>query len=151
MNALSSIFDAADFSTVPIDEPVSLDVFPDPGKLVNSQSRAQLIVDLVRRERLTLRALLRRLAHARGHRTVVGTPEEIVEQMLDWVEHDAADGFNLVPPYLPQGLTDFVDQVVPLLQKRGVFRREYEGTTLREHYGLPRPASRFATPAPLPS
>jgi FMN-dependent oxidoreductase (nitrilotriacetate monooxygenase family) len=146
VSALSSIFDGADFSAVALDEPVSLDVFPDPGKLVNSQSRAQLIVDLVRRERLTLRALLRRLAHARGHRTVVGTPEEIVEQMLDWVEHDAADGFNLVPPYLPQGLTDFVDQVIPILQKRGVFRREYEGTTLRDHYGLPRPASRFAGP-----
>jgi N-acetyl-S-(2-succino)cysteine monooxygenase len=150
LNALSSIFDGADFSGVPIDEPVPLDVFPDPAKLVNSQSRAQLIVDLVRRERLTLRALLRRLAHARGHRAVVGTPEEIVEQMLDWIEHDAADGFNLVPPYLPQGLTDFVDHVVPLLQKRGVFRREYEGTTLREHYGLPRPASRFAPTPPLP-
>ena len=146
LHALSSIFDGADFSEVPLDEPVSLDVFPDPATLVNSQSRAQLIIDLARRERLTLRVLLRRLAHARGHRVVVGTPEEVVEQMLDWIERDAADGFNLVPPYLPQNLTEFVDHVVPLLQKRGVFRREYEGTTLREHYGLSRPASQFATP-----
>lgn len=146
LKALSGIFDGADFSNVPLDEPVSLDVFPDPAKLVNSQSRAQLIVDLARRERPTLRVLLRRMAHARGHRIVVGTPESIVDQMLDWVEHDAADGFNLVPPYLPEGLTEFVDHVVPLLQKRGVFRSEYEGTTLREHYGLARPESQFSTP-----
>lgn len=144
LKALSSIFDGADFSLLPLDEPPPLDAFPDPATLVNSQSRAQLIIDLARRERLTMRRLLQRLAHARGHRVVVGTPEEVVEQMLDWVEHDAADGFNLVPPVLPQSLDDFVDHVVPILQKRGVFRREYEGATLREHYGLVRPGSRFA-------
>lgn len=144
LKALSSIFDGADFSLLPLDEPPPLDAFPDPATLVNSQSRAQLIIDLARRERLTMRRLLQRLAHARGHRVVVGTPEEVVEQMLDWVEHDAADGFNIVPPVLPQSLDDFVDHVVPILQKRGVFRREYEGATLREHYGLVRPGSRFA-------
>lgn len=144
LKALSSIFDGADFSLLPLDEPPPLDAFPDPATLVNSQSRAQLIIDLARRERPTMRRLLQRLAHARGHRVVVGTPEEVVEQMLDWVEHDAADGFNIVPPVLPQSLDDFVDHVVPILQKRGVFRREYEGATLREHYGLVRPGSRFA-------
>jgi FMN-dependent oxidoreductase (nitrilotriacetate monooxygenase family) len=146
LKALSSIFDGADFTTLPLDEPVALDAFPDPATLVNSQSRAQLIIDLARRERPTLRRLLQRMAHARGHRVVLGTPEEVVDQMLDWVEHDAADGFNIVPPVLPQSLTDFVDQVVPLLQKRGVFRRDYEGTTLREHYGLVRPESRYSAP-----
>ena len=148
IHALSTIFDGADFNGLALDEPVPLDAFPDPESLVNSQSRARVIVDLATRERLSFRQLLRRLAHARGHRVVAGTPDEIVEHMLEWVEREAADGFNILPPYLPAGLSDFVDHVVPLLQRRGVFRREYEGTTLREHYGLARPQSRFVS-APL--
>ena len=78
-----------------------------------------------------------------GHATVIGTPESVADEIERWVDAGAADGFNLMPPTLPGGITDFVDQVVPLLQRRGRFRREYEGTTLREHLGLPevRPAA----------
>jgi alkanesulfonate monooxygenase SsuD/methylene tetrahydromethanopterin reductase-like flavin-dependent oxidoreductase (luciferase family) len=100
---------------------------------------------MVKRENLTLRQLLRRLAGGRGNRVLAGTPELIADHIIHWVEARAVDGFNLMPPYLPGGQTDFVEHVVPLLQQRGVFRRDYEGTMLRDHYGLARPASRFAT------
>jgi alkanesulfonate monooxygenase SsuD/methylene tetrahydromethanopterin reductase-like flavin-dependent oxidoreductase (luciferase family) len=74
---------------------------------------------------------------------VAGTPEQVADHMIDWVERGAADGFNIMPAELPGGLTDVVDYVVPILQQRGVFRHEYTGTTLREHYGLDRPESRY--------
>ena len=80
----------------------------------------------------------------RGHRTVVGTPDQIAEAIQDWFEHGAADGFNIMPPVLPTALTDFVDQVVPILQRRGLFRTDYEGATLRENLGLERPANSLA-------
>ena len=73
----------------------------------------------------------------------IGTPKTIADEMQQWVEEEGCDGFNLMFPYLPAGLDDFVDQVVPELQRRGIFRREYEGATLRENLGLPRPANRF--------
>jgi FMN-dependent oxidoreductase (nitrilotriacetate monooxygenase family) len=142
---LSARFDGADLSGFPLDGPVPLDALPKPEQVQGPQSRAETIVNLVKRENLTLRQLLRRLAGARGHRVLAGTPELIADHIVQWVEGRAADGFNIMPPYLPGGLTDFVDHVVPLLQQRGVFRRDYEGTMLRDHYGLPRPVSRFAT------
>lgn len=85
----------------------------------------------------------RYLAAGGGHATFIGTPESVADEIERWVDAGAADGFNLMPPTLPGGITDFVDQVVPLLQRRGRFRREYEGTTLREHLRLPevRPAT----------
>lgn len=73
----------------------------------------------------------------------VGTPHSIADQMQQWLEEEGSDGFNIMFPWLPDGLDDFVDKVVPELQGRGIFRREYEGTTLRENLGLPRPANRF--------
>ena len=73
----------------------------------------------------------------------VGTPATIADQMEEWLLTEASDGFNIMFPYLPGGLDDFVDRVVPELQRRGLFRREYEGQTLRENLGLPRPANRF--------
>jgi hypothetical protein len=82
---------------------------------------------------------------------VAGTPEQIADHIERWFTGGAADGFNVMPPLLPSGLTDFVEQVVPELRRRGLFRTEYTGTTLREHYGLARPASRFADRAPVPS
>ncbi|MBO3746431.1 LLM class flavin-dependent oxidoreductase [Streptosporangiaceae bacterium NEAU-GS5] len=102
------------------------------------QSRVQLIVDLARRERLTVRDLTKRLAGGRGHRVVAGTPEQVADQIEEWFTQGAADGFNIMPPTLPAGLEDFVDHVVPVLQERGLFRHEYEGRTLRENYGLER-------------
>jgi FMN-dependent oxidoreductase (nitrilotriacetate monooxygenase family) len=111
-----------------------------------AQSRRKLVVDLARRESLTVRQLLGRLAGGRGHRVVAGTPEQIADQLQEWFFNEAADGFNIMPPILPGGLSDFVDYVVPELQVRGLFRYEYEARTLRGNYGLERPASRYAAP-----
>jgi len=74
---------------------------------------------------------------------MVGTAKTIADEMEEWVETEASDGFTIMFPYLPGGLDDFCDKVVPELQRRGLFRREYEGKTLRENLGLPRPANRF--------
>jgi alkanesulfonate monooxygenase len=73
----------------------------------------------------------------------IGTPRRIADQMQQWLEERGSDGFNIMFPYLPQGIDEFVDRVVPELQRRGIFRTEYEGRTLRENLGLPRPAHRF--------
>ena len=98
-----------------------------------------LILGAVRREQLTLRQLLAKLAGARGHFVMAGTPEQVADTMEDWVDSGAADGFNLMPPLLPLMLDVFIAEVVPLLQRRGRFRTAYRGTTLRDHYGLSRP------------
>jgi alkanesulfonate monooxygenase len=73
----------------------------------------------------------------------VGTPSMIADQMEEWLAAEASDGFNIMFPYLPEGLDEFVDRVIPELQRRGIFRREYQGKTLRENLGLPRPGNRF--------
>ena len=136
---LSGRFGGYDFSHLPLDEPLSPDDFPDPSDVQAARSRAEVIVGIVKRERLTLRALLARLAGARGHFTFAGTPEQLADLMQSWLNDGAADGFNLMPPVLPHMLDVFVDEVVPILQQRGLFRREYSGKTLREHFALPRP------------
>ena len=115
---------------------------PGEDQIESQKSRYTLIVNLARRERLTVRQLLGRLGGGRGHRTFSGTPEQVADALVSWWEDGAADGFNVMPPVLPSGLTDFVEQVVPLLQRRGLFRTEYEGATLRDHYGLTRPENR---------
>ncbi|GAA2411121.1 LLM class flavin-dependent oxidoreductase [Actinomadura vinacea] len=153
---LSARFDGVDLSGLPLDEPVPLDALPQPSEVQGPQSRARLITELVRRERPTLRELLYRLAGGRGHLVVAGTPEQIADRIEHWAGAGAADGFNVMPPYLPGGLDDFIDHVVPELQRRGLFRKEYEGTTLRDNYDLPRPRNRvFAheetTPPPRSS
>ncbi|GAA1930233.1 hypothetical protein GCM10009737_35230 [Nocardioides lentus] len=94
---------------------------------------------MAREESLTVRQLLLRLGSGRGHRAFTGTPEQVADTIEEWVRAGAADGFNVMPPVLPRGLEDFVTHVVPLLQQRGLVRREYAGSTLREHYGLPVP------------
>jgi alkanesulfonate monooxygenase len=78
-----------------------------------------------------------------GGLAFVGTPKLIADQMEEWLMSRGCDGFNIMFPYLPEGLNDFVDRVIPELQKRGIFRKEYEGRTLRENLGLPRPKNRF--------
>ncbi|MDX6277790.1 MAG: hypothetical protein QOJ72_1918, partial [Nocardioidaceae bacterium] len=107
-------------------------------------SRYELTVNLARRENLTVRELLIRLGGGRGHRTFAGTPEQVANTIEEWFTHGASDGFNIMPAAMPSGLEDFVDQVVPILQDRGLFRREYEGTTLRDHLGLAIPEGRNA-------
>lgn len=116
---------------------------PNEDAIEGSKSRFTLIVNLARRERLTVRELIGRLGGGRGHRTFAGTPEQVANAIQHWWENGAADGFNIMPPVLPRSLEDFVDHVVPILQKRGSFRAEYEGHTLREHYGLARPENAY--------
>jgi FMN-dependent oxidoreductase (nitrilotriacetate monooxygenase family) len=114
---------------------------PIPETNAGQSGRAAAIA-LAARENLTVRQLAQRGA-GYGGLTMVGTPTTIADQMEEWLRTDACDGFNVMFPFLPAGLDDFVDKVVPELQRRGLFRREYEGTTLRENLGLPRPANRF--------
>ncbi|MBH0780616.1 LLM class flavin-dependent oxidoreductase [Nocardia bovistercoris] len=119
------------------------DVLPTEDDIEGAKSRFTLIVNLARRERLTLRQLIGRLGGGRGHRTFAGTPVQVADTIEDWFRRGAADGFNIMPAVLPSGLERFVDQVVPILQQRGLFRTEYTETTLRGHYGLARPVNQF--------
>jgi FMN-dependent oxidoreductase (nitrilotriacetate monooxygenase family) len=121
-----------DLSGYPLDGPL-----PDLPASNRSKSRQQLIVDLARRENLTIRQLYQRFSSAGA---VAGTPKTIADRLEAWFEGRAADGFNVVFPWLPGGLEDFVTKVVPELQRRGLLRTEYEGPTLRDQLGLKRPA-----------
>jgi FMN-dependent oxidoreductase (nitrilotriacetate monooxygenase family) len=107
-----------------------------------SKSGRERVIELARRENLTVRALAQRLGGYGGH-AFVGTPQSIAEEMQTWLFTAGCDGFNVMFPYLPEGLDDFVTRVVPELQRRGIFRTHYEGTTLRQNLGLPRPANRY--------
>ncbi|MFC4403793.1 LLM class flavin-dependent oxidoreductase [Gracilibacillus xinjiangensis] len=98
--------------------------------------RYETILEIINDTQPTVRELLGYLNAGGGHHTLIGTPEEVVDQMEVWIEAGVADGFNLMPPTLPGSLEDFVELIVPELQKRGIFRREYEGHTFREHLGL---------------
>jgi N-acetyl-S-(2-succino)cysteine monooxygenase len=131
-----------DLSRYPLDGP--LPDLPPAETIEANQSRYQLVVDLARRENLTIRQILVRLGGGRGHRVLAATPERIADDLQTWYEQGAADGFNVMPPYLPGGLADFVDHVVPELRRRGLFRTEYTASTLRGHYGQPEPVSRYA-------
>jgi alkanesulfonate monooxygenase len=107
-----------------------------------SKSGRERAIALAKRDNLTVRQLAQRLGGYSGL-AMVGTPETIADEMEEWLGSEASDGFTIMFPYLPGGLDDFVNRVVPELQRRGLFRRDYEGTTLREHLGLPRPTNRF--------
>ncbi|MEU1980798.1 LLM class flavin-dependent oxidoreductase [Nocardia sp. NPDC019395] len=132
-----------------LDEPVPAELFAGAGDVTdNAASRRQVVAGIVERENPTLRGLLHRLAGARGHRVFAGTPEQVADTIEEWFRTGAADGFNVMPPYYPGGLEVFTETVVPILRRRGLFRTEYTGTTLRDHLGLPTPASRFA-PQPV--
>ena len=109
----------------------------------HQRGRQQLRSELAQREQLTLAQLGRRIAGGRGHYSLIGTPTQIADELQRWFEEGAADGFNILVPHLPGGLEDFARQVIPELQRRGLFRREYTGTTLRENLGLARPANRY--------
>jgi alkanesulfonate monooxygenase SsuD/methylene tetrahydromethanopterin reductase-like flavin-dependent oxidoreductase (luciferase family) len=115
---------------------------PDIPETNASKSGRERAIALARRENLTVRQLAQRFGGYAGL-SFVGTPEAIADEMEQWLAEDGSDGFNVMFPYLPAGLDDFVDRVVPVLQRRGIFRREYEGRTLRENLGLPRPPNRY--------
>jgi FMN-dependent oxidoreductase (nitrilotriacetate monooxygenase family) len=107
-----------------------------------SQTSRDRVVELARRENLSVRQLAQRLGGFSGL-AFIGTPRTIADEMEAWLVEEGSDGFNVMFPYLPEGLDDFVDKVIPELQRRGIFRREYAGPTLRENLGLPRPHNRF--------
>lgn len=137
--ALLSKYLAYDLRGLDVDGPVPV-VPPDD----NATSRAQLLSETARAEGLTVRQLYQRIAGTRGHFQVVGSPQDVAEMMEEWLSEEAADGFNIIPPFFPGSLDDFVDLVIPELQRRGLFRTAYEGTTLRDNLGLPRPKNRNA-------
>jgi FMN-dependent oxidoreductase (nitrilotriacetate monooxygenase family) len=138
LNLLSQL-SGVDLRSYPLDGPVPVDLpATNAGK-----SRQALVLDLAHRENLTIRQLYLRIAGARGHWQVVGTPSQIADVMEERFENYGADGFNIMAPIMPGGLADFIELVVPELRRRGLFRHEYEGSTLRENLGLKRPANRF--------
>jgi FMN-dependent oxidoreductase (nitrilotriacetate monooxygenase family) len=126
-----------DLYTYPLDGP--LPELPSLEEINGNKSRFQLVLDLAQREKLTIRQLLHRLAGGRGHRTYAGTAIQIADQLEEWFVSGGADGFNVMPPYLPGGLEEFAQGVIPELQRRGLFRTEYTSATLRGHLGLERP------------
>ena len=138
---LSNILEV-DASEFELDSPLPAAVLARP-HLEGAQSRADLIIELAHRESLTVRKILSRLGGGRGHFTFVGTPDQAVDTIVAWFEGGAADGFNIMAAALPSGLQTFIDHVLPILRRKGLFREDYAGTTLREHYGLPVPVNQF--------
>ena len=139
INTIAHFWPGEDISKWDLDAPPPF----YPEKPQGRNSRHHVVIELARRDKLTVRQLYEYLAGARGHWVVVGTPEHIADRIQEWFENGAADGFNVMPPVLPESLNDFVELVIPILQERGLFRTEYEGSTLRENLGLERPANRF--------
>ncbi|XXF06815.1 LLM class flavin-dependent oxidoreductase [Pseudomonas sp. D2-3] len=133
-----------DMTAYPLDGPV-----PEIPATEGSQSRVKLLTELAARENLTLRQLAAVAAGSRGHRVVVGTAEDIADDFQHWLEQGGADGFNIMPAVLPEQLELFVELVIPELQRRGLFRTDYQFSTLRENLGLPSVDENFAAVAPL--
>jgi FMN-dependent oxidoreductase (nitrilotriacetate monooxygenase family) len=138
-NAIGSLSIALGHDASKFDPDGPLPEIPESNASKSGRERA---VALAKRENLTVRQLAQRLGGFSGL-AMVGTPKTIADEMQEWLETEASDGFTVMFPYLPGGLDDFVTRVVPELQSRGLFRRDYEGTTLRDHLGLPRPRNRF--------
>ncbi|HEX3401256.1 MAG TPA: LLM class flavin-dependent oxidoreductase [Acetobacteraceae bacterium] len=131
-----------DLSAYPIDGPV-----PEPGSDIRIRSIGNSLFELARRDNLSIRALYEMMMAGNTGRVLVGTPEQIADDMQAWFEEGAADGFNICPSHLPGGLQDFAELVVPELQRRELFRTDYEGTTLRQNLGLPPNVNRHQSSA----
>jgi FMN-dependent oxidoreductase (nitrilotriacetate monooxygenase family) len=138
-NAMALLSDrfGVDMSPYDLDGPIPDIPLPD-----SYHSFASVMISKARRDNMTLRDVYNLMAAARGHWVLCGSAEHIADTLQQWFEGAAADGFNIMPPYFPEGLDDFVNLVVPILQERGLFRVDYTGTTLREHLGLDRPDRR---------
>jgi FMN-dependent oxidoreductase (nitrilotriacetate monooxygenase family) len=141
LRQLAAVFETEP-SVLELDAPLPDFILARP-TLEGAQSRADLFIELAIRERLTVRQLISRIGGGRGHFEFVGTPEQVADAITAWFEGGAADGFNIMAPALPSGLEVFAEHVLPILRSKGLFREDYEGTTLREHYGLPVPVNRF--------
>ncbi|MDH2399913.1 LLM class flavin-dependent oxidoreductase [Bradyrhizobium sp. SSUT18] len=128
-----------DMSVFDLDGPL-----PDLPETEQLKSRQKLLIELARRENLTIRQLAQRVATSRGHHVLLGTAEEVADELQNWFENGAADGFNIMPAYFPGELINFTSQVIPILQERGLFRRDYEADTLRGHFGWSRVPSPYA-------
>jgi alkanesulfonate monooxygenase SsuD/methylene tetrahydromethanopterin reductase-like flavin-dependent oxidoreductase (luciferase family) len=140
LNALSRSI-GVDMSGADLDGPLP-DV--DVSKL---QSRAVGIIETARRERMNVRQVYEKLVVSKGHRQLIGTATDVADDLQEWFEEGGADGFNIMPAQMVDGLNDFAESVIPELQHRGLFRTAYEGTTLRQHLGVPNPAWGAALPA----
>lgn len=141
-----SAFTNIDLSGYDVDEPL-----PDVSSIedeTNPRIRYNIIREIAKRENLqSIRAIYERIAGARGHREIVGTPEQIVDQLEEWFLNEGADGFNVMPPHFPDGFNDIVELVIPELQRRGLFRTEYESSILRGNLGLSIPVVQTAEKA----
>lgn len=137
--ATLSVLLGYDVSGLDLDKPL-----PELTESNASKSGQKKLVDMARRDNLTVGQLAQFVGGSFSVLEIVGTPKTIVDQMEEWFVSSACDGFNIMFPYLPEGLDDFVDKIVPELQRRDLFRREYEGTTLRENLGLARPDDKFS-------
>lgn len=137
--ATLSVLLGYDVSGLDLDKPL-----PELTESNASKSGQKKLVDMARRDNLTVGQLAQFVGGSFSVLEIVGTPKTIVDQMEEWFVSSACDGFNIMFPYLPEGLHDFVDKIVPELQRRDLFRREYEGTTLRENLGLARPDDKFS-------
>ncbi|WP_251516468.1 MULTISPECIES: LLM class flavin-dependent oxidoreductase [unclassified Staphylococcus] len=129
-----SFFIQQDCSDWNLDEPVP--PLPPVEEFTGPVGRYETVLEIIRDTEPTLRELLGYLSAGGGHLTLIGTPKEIVDTMQEWIELGVADGFNLMPPVLPNSLEDFVDYIIPELQRRGLFRTAYEGSTFRENLGI---------------
>jgi N-acetyl-S-(2-succino)cysteine monooxygenase len=139
---LSTVLGGVDLTPYDFDGPL-----PDNLPMSNaSQSTFKYVTELAKKDNLSMRQIAQVVAGARAKLVIKGSPTQVADMMEQWYVEEAADGFNVMPPYLPGALNDFVELVIPELQRRGLFRTEYTGRTLREHLGLPRPPSRYATP-----
>jgi alkanesulfonate monooxygenase len=137
--ALSDIV-GLDLTPFPLDGPL-----PEVPLSNTQQGRQKMVVEMARSENLTIRQLYKRVATARGHRVALGTAADVADALEEWYRGGAADGFNIMPQVFPAGVNEFCELVIPELQRRGLFHTKYEGKTLRENVGLPRPKNRFVT------
>lgn len=144
---LSRIFET-DLRRADLNKP--LPEIPGEAEIQGDKSRSTLVLKLARTDNLSVRQLVTKLGGGRGHLTLAGAPEQIVEVIEEWFSGGAADGFNVMRLVLPGDFERFADHVLPLLRQRGLCRNDYDGMTLREHYGLDRPASRLAAGTAAP-
>ncbi|MEH7649888.1 MULTISPECIES: LLM class flavin-dependent oxidoreductase [Bacillus] len=142
LSILQNYLGGIDLSQYPLDGPLP-EIDPSTSNAV--KSRFDLVMNMARKDNLTIRQLYQSIAGSRGHNIFIGTPHQLADVMETWLHEEAADGFNVMPPLLPEGLDVFVDRVVPILQERGLFKTDYTGQTLRENLGLTEPKNRYTT------